>query len=83
MTGGGEPVTASKLSPDHTDWAKSSSGGARRRIGGRFLEKGESKVSCGPWLLDREGKRVKWWGFEAVVETEEMDEVGEGGRGMS
>lgn len=83
MTAGGEPGTVSSFIPDHTDWEKSLPGEARRRIGGRFLEKGESKASWGAWVLDREGKRASWWAFEVVVEIEEMDEVGEGGRGMS
>jgi len=31
---------------------------------------------------DREGERILWF-IEAIVDTEEMEEVGEGGRGMS
>ena len=77
MTAGGEPGTGSNLVPDHIEWKKSSSGEARRRIGGSFWE---SKASWDSWDLDGEGKR---WAFEVVVEMEEMDEVGEGGRGNS
>lgn len=40
VTAGGEPVTESSLIPAQNDWEKSSSVGARRRIGGRFLKKG-------------------------------------------
>ena len=73
----------SKFVPAHIDWENSSSGEARRSIGGRFLEKGEFEASRGVRFSDREGKRVLWWSPEAVVDAEEMDEVGEGGRGVS
>ena len=61
------------------DCENSSSGEARRSIGGRFLEKGEPDPSCDPRLSEREGKRVLW----SVVDAEEMDEAGEGGRATS
>ena len=56
VTAGGEPGTVSNLILDHTEWEKSSPGEARRRIGGRFLEKGESKPSWGPWVSSVEWK---------------------------
>ena len=46
------------------------------------MEKGEPDASCGLWFSEREWKRVLWWIPEAV-DAEEMDEAGEGGRGMS
>ena len=68
----GEPGMVSNSNPAHTDWEKSSSEEARRSIGGRFLEEGESKAS---WDTE--------WILEVVVDAEEMDEVGERGRGTS
>ena len=83
-TAGGDPGTVSNFVPVHIDWENSTSGEARRSIGGRrFLAKGESKASWDALFSDREGERILWWVTEAVVDTEEMDEVGEGGRGMS
>jgi hypothetical protein len=48
-----------------------------------LLEKGESKVSWGLWFSDSERERFLWWVFEVVVDTEEIDEAGDGGRGTS
>lgn len=57
---------------------------ARRSIGGRrFLVKEGSRASWGGSFSDREGKYVLWWTLEAVVDTEEIDEAGEEGRGIS
>ena len=68
----------------HSGWENPSSGDARRSIGGRcLLVKEESKASWGALSSEREGKSVLWWILEAVVDTEEMDEVGEGERGVS
>lgn len=67
----------------HTDCENSSSGEARRSIGGRFLEKNESRASWDTLSSDREWKCVLWWILEAVVDAEEVDEAGERGRGMS
>lgn len=57
----------------------------RRSIGGRrLLAKGDSKASWDALFSDREGERNLWWvDTEAVVDTEEIDEVGEGGRRIS
>lgn len=76
----GEPGTVSNFVLAHMDCEKSSPREARRSIGGRFLAKEGSKES---WFSDRGEKRGLWWALEAVVDTEEMDEVGEGGRGNS
>lgn len=69
--------------PEHRGWENPSSGEERRSIGGRFFENGESEASWVAWFSDSEGNRVLKWNFEVVVETEEMDKVGEGGRVLS
>lgn len=73
---------ASNLALAQNDWANSSPEEARRRIGGRIFEKEESRSSWGALFSEKE-KRFLWWAFEVVVDTEEMDEAGEGGRGTS
>lgn len=79
---GGEPGMVSNFISAHMDCENSSSGEARRSIGGRFLENGASEASWDTWLSDREEKCVLRWILE-VVDAEEMDEVGERGRGTS
>ena len=80
---GGVPGMVSNFVPAQIDCENSSSGEARRSMGGRFLEKGEPEASRGIWFSERGEKRVLWWIPETVVDAEEMDEAGEGGRGSS
>ena len=83
-TAGGEPGTVSNFDLAHSGRENPSPGEARRSIGGRcLLVKEESKASWDALSSEREGKSVLWWILEAVVDTEEMDEAGEGGRGIS
>lgn len=83
LTTGGDPGTVSNLVLVHIECECRSSEEARRSIGGRLLWEGESRASWGVSFSDREGERVLWWNLEAMVDTDEMDEVGEGGRGSS
>ena len=80
---GGEPGMVSNSVLAHIDCENSSSGEARRSIGGSFLEKRESRASWGTRFSDREGECVLRWILEVVVDAEDVDEAGERGRGMS